>query len=450
MNNLEQFDAKYPDHRETSAPSHGSLAKLGVALAVTLLLAACGGGNSEISPQGTSVQESSNQLRPNPYPGYVSTVYQDPSKWLCHPDLSGILSACNRNQDSTSVQADGSSNIISYQPNRSPAVDCFYLYPTASIDPNTSSDRLAGPQERQVTALQFARYGEHCRQFAPIYKQRTLTILALQGVLGVVPDSIGANAPEIAYQDILDAFRHYMANFNNGRPIVLVGHSQGSGLLRRLIAEELEPRGELLDQLVTAHLIGTNVLEPENSPVGASFQQIAACDQSQISRCIISFVTYRRGDPALAAPRFGLSTEPGTKAMCTNPAQLNGDSQNDNGFAAKPHLPRLLPPVFQLLLIPRGSGGPYESPVQNLQLSTPFYTVPDQIYTQCKRGENGASYLEVVVESDSNDPRADDYPGEFLGGSDWGLHLPELSIMQGNLIELLKMQIDDYQRVRTD
>ena len=44
----------------------------------------------------------------------------------------------------------------------------------------------------------------------------------------------------LAYRDVLAAWRNYLATSNQGRPFVLIGHSQGSLMLQMLIAREIE------------------------------------------------------------------------------------------------------------------------------------------------------------------------------------------------------------------
>ncbi|HEX4855205.1 MAG TPA: DUF3089 domain-containing protein, partial [Limnobacter sp.] len=324
-------------------------------------------------------------------------------------------------------------------------VDCFYVYPTTSIDLAGNSDLNDDLQEQQTTALQFGRYGEVCRQFAPVYRQRTLTALGLTtftGALGGI--DIAPNAGEVAYADVLDAFKEYIANQSEGRGFILVGHSQGSGILRRLIAEEIETRPELLSRLIAAHIPGTNVLVPNNADVGGSFRKVPPCKSGNQTGCVVAYVTYRAGDPQLENPRFGLSAEEGKKALCTNPAALaNGQTGAADLF---PIVPVQQPPVFRVLLIPRGPGGPYADRLKNLDLPTPYYSMPRQIKGECKTGPNGVSYLEASILADPDDPRADDYPGEFIGGSNWGLHLVDVSIAQGDLIKLAGRQAAAYLR----
>jgi hypothetical protein len=400
-----------------------------------LMLAACGS-----SAPGEGGGARSPAIDP-PYAGYQSAEYATTDHWLCHPDLSAGDDVCRAADLRTlSVAADGTGTAQAFVPAADPRVDCFYVYPTASADVGENSDFLPGPQEIQTTQMQAARYGEVCRVFAPVYRQRTLTVLALNVVAGaLLPFEFGSNAGEVAYADVLDAFRAYLSQHNDGRGFILVGHSQGASLLRRLIAEEVEPQPYLAQRLVSAHLLGSAVAVPVGQDVGGSFASTPACRAADQAGCVVSYASYRRGDPDLDDPRFGVTGDPATQALCVNPAALGGGAA-----ALDAHLPLRLPPVFQLLLIPRGSGGPYAERTRNAAVSEPYFAVPGQVSGECVVAGNGASYLEITIAADANDPRADDYPGEFFGGSGWGLHLADVNLAQGHLVRLARRQSEAW------
>ena len=214
-----------------------------------------------------------------------------------------------------------------------------------------------------------------------------------------------------------------------------VGHSQGSGLLRRLIAEVIEPDDWLHERLIGAHLMGTSVAVPPDADVGGDFRRTPACRAPDQTGCVVSYASFRAGDPQLDDPRFGTTADPDTRALCTNPAQLAGGAA-----ALSPQMPRSYAPAYQALVIPRGSGGPYASRARNLALDTPYFTVPGQIRAECVLDANGTSYLEIRIQADPDDPRADDYPGEFLGGIGWGLHLADVALAQQDLVDLAGRQ----------
>ena len=245
---------------------------LTIAICCALLLAvACSSGNGE-APLPTDEPLGADA----PYAGYVSTVYADPANWLCRPDIDDV---CDENLDATIVNADGSTEMEPFALDADAPIDCFYVYPTVSVDPETNSDLLPDPDfEGLMVRNQAARLASQCKLYAPIYRQVTLTSLIES--LGSGESPFTAEATEIAYQSVLDAWKHYIANDNEGRGVVLVGHSQGSSVLRRLIQEEIDSDEQLRGLLVSALLLGTTVAVPEGQDVGGDFDNIPLCREA--------------------------------------------------------------------------------------------------------------------------------------------------------------------------
>ncbi|MEN8718933.1 MAG: DUF3089 domain-containing protein [Oceanococcaceae bacterium] len=395
-----------------------------------LLLVACDAG-----PDITASRDGADD-----FATYQSAIYDGATNWLCHPDKPASEDACRQDLRTISVAADGTATSLPFSPAAAPTVDCFYVYPTTSADVGNNADLNPGPQEIQTTTTQFARYSEVCRPFAPVYRQISLTRLAVAVGGGFIPVETGLldipdAAREQAYADVLDAFREYVANLSEGRGFVLVGHSQGAGLLRRLIAEEIETRPALHARMIAAHLAGTTVAVTVGADVGGDVRFTPACREADQHGCVVSYASYRAGDPQLDDPRFGTTSDPALQALCTNPAALAGGEA-----VLDLRVPFRLPPVFQTLLIPRGSGGPFQNRLSNLAVDEPYYSVPGQIRGECVVDANGTSYLEVRISPEPDGPRANDYPGEFLGGIGWGLHLADISLVQQNLVDLAARQ----------
>lgn len=357
----------------------------------------------------------------NPFQGFVSDIYSNSENWLCHPSLGDADNVCASNLDSTIVFPDGSNEIEPFTAATDPAVDCFYVYPTVSADEGGNSDLIKGPEEIFTALNQAARYSKFCRVFAPVYRQTTVS--------SIFTDAQGDRA--LAYSDVLNSFKHYMASYNNGRGFVLIGHSQGSGHLRRLIAETIETEDYLLQRLIAAHLLGSTIRTPEGADIGGDFQQVPVCRSADQTACIVSYATYRDTDPFLAAGegRFG-TPDDDEAAICSNPAALSGGNARLNSY-----FPIESTPLLEAVIIKRVEG-PYADPDTAPPITTPFYIMPDFISGKCVVDENGISYLEAVVHADPNDPRADDFNGEFIGGDGWGLHLIDVTIAMGDLVEL--------------
>ena len=80
--------------------------------------------------------------------------------------------------------------------------------------------------------------------------------------------------------------------------------------------------------------------------------------------------------------------------------------------------------------------GPYADPESAPPIATPFYTMPDFISGECVVDGNGISYLQATVHADPADPRADDFNGEIISGPGWGLHLVDMTLTVGDLVDL--------------
>ena len=368
-----------------------------------------------------AVAQAKREPPANPYPGYVSPVYSDASKWLCRGDGDDV---CDQDLDATVVRANGKTSVQPFRAARKPAIDCFYVYPTISLDETGNSDFIPGENEELfVVRQQAARLGSVCRVFAPIYRQVTLT--ALLAILGRNPVPID-NA--LADADILDAWKHYIANDNDGRPVLLIGHSQGAGRLTTLLRDEIDPNPDLRARLVSAMLLGTSFQVPDGADVGGDLQNIPLCHSPKQTGCVITYASFRSTSPPPAGSVFGRSLQAGWKAACTNPAALGGGSGR-----LIPYFPTdgktlsIFPPV----------NPDWVDPARGVEITTPFVTLPKFVDAECAE-TNGYTYLSLTVHGDPEDPRIDDVGGDIT--PEWGMHLIDANVAMGNLVKIAKRQ----------
>ena len=241
--------------------------------------------------------------------------------WLCKPGLAE--NPCARSLTSTVVGADGSQTTERTRRPRRPRIDCFYVYPTVSGQDRTNATRTAEPEQRSVAEQQAARFSQECRVFAPVYRQLTLSAIGAE---------IPAAAALRAFGDVRAAWRDYLRNHNNGRGVVLVGHSQGAYLLRQLIRDEIDRRAHVRRRLVSALLLGGNVLVKKGRDSGGDFRNIRACRAARQTGCVVAYSAFYGTPPAearvsRATDRFGITADPATQeVLCTNPAALGGGS----------------------------------------------------------------------------------------------------------------------------
>lgn len=321
-----------------------------------------------------------------------------------------MVDTCDNPAPLTEVAADGTLTVEPYEVPTDPPIDCFYVYPTISNDATFNSDREPS-SEIGVTDLQAARFNQVCKVYVPVYRSVTLG-----GLSGSIPGEF-ASGLDLAYGDVLDAWRHYLANDNHGRPVVILAHSQGSAHVVRLLREEIDPKPEQRALIVSAIIPGTSFQVAPGQDVGGDTQHMPLCRSSDQVGCIITFQSYRDSVPPQPGALFG-APQGSTASACVNPAALAGGPGLLD--AAEPTAPWV-----------------FTNPASAAAITTPFIGLPGLITAQCKV-KDGYSYLAITVNADPADPRADDIPGD--GEPNWGLHSVDMSIAQESLIKLVRVQ----------
>jgi hypothetical protein len=114
------------------------------------------------------------------------------------------------------------------------------------------------------------------------------------------------------------------------------------------------------------------------------------------------------------------------RAGCTHPAALGGGSA----------------PLHAYL-----STGTHAWLATATKIETPFVSVPGLLTAACVSNDKG-SYLEITVNADASDPRADNIPGDVMAAGkpnpSWGLHLIDVHAAMGDLIALVGRQSKAY------
>jgi hypothetical protein len=355
--------------------------------------------------------------------------YRDAASWLCRPGRKG--DACDVDLTTTIVAADGTLTRETWAADPKAPIDCFYVYPTVSTDRSPNSDMTADPAELNVILQQFARFGSKCRTFAPLYRQ--MTLMGLQQYLAkgsaAIPFETG-----VQYDDVRDAWQHYLKNDNQGRGFVLVGHSQGSYILEALIAREIDGK-PIQKQLVGAYILGATLLTPKGKDVGAQFKQIPLCRKPGQIGCVVNYSAFRSTVPPPGNTLFGNSADAALSGSCTNPATLGGGSAPLRAY---------LSATGRMIAMSGGAPKPWAA---DKTVDTPFVSVPGLLSAECKSNEF-ATYLEVKVNGDPADPRVDDISGDLGAAAkplaQWGLHLIDVNLAMGNLLDLVEAQAKAY------
>ena len=356
--------------------------------------------------------------------------YSDPKTWLCRPGRTD--DACAIYHTTTIVAADGKLSRETWKADPNAPVDCFYVYPTISTDPTPNSDMTADPAELNVIKQQFARLASKCKPYAPLYRQVTLA-----GLQRLLAGGGGGGALErgVQYDDVRDAWNAYLKNDNKGRGFVLVGHSQGSFILNRLIREEIDGK-PIQSRMLSAILLGTVIAVPKGKDVGGSFQHVPLCRSGSQLGCVITFASYRSTIPPPGNTLFGRVPDANMAAACTNPAALAGGSGELHAYLDKSGR------TITSTIAPK----PWVMPEQ--PIDTPWVSVPGLLTAKCTSNDNATGYLEVTVNGNPSDPRVDDIVGDIgrTGNvlANWGLHLIDVNLVMGNLVDIVGQETKAY------
>ncbi len=204
-------------------------------------------------------------------PDYTQLQY-----WIAHPD-----------QEDLADVVPGKGQLMQYQ--ESAEVDVFFIYPTiytgkqdpenpwfADVDDEKLNNRIANSTIKYQATI----FNSAGKVYAPLYRQAHLSAYYADLKLKV-------EALEYAYLDVKKAFEYYLKNWNNGRPIIIASHSQGTTHGVKLLKEFFDGK-PLMDQLVAAYLVGMPLRRD-------TFGKIPICESEKETGCWLSWNTNRKG-----------------------------------------------------------------------------------------------------------------------------------------------------------
>ncbi len=335
--------------------------------------------------------------------------YADPQAWLCLP---GGDDACAHDITATELHPDGSRTLDKRPAAVEPKVDCFYVYPTVDLG------LLPGNHDRfddlssmtAATVAQAARFREACALYVPLYRQVTIGSY-------LAKDTLAARLA-FAFADVEAAFREYLADHDRGRPIVLLGHSQGGEMVVRLLQRFFDHDPAMRARLLLAMPIGTDVEVPKGKTMGGTFANIPVCTKQDEVGCVIAYRSHEDGatvSPGPNAPREG------NESVCVNPARFAGDD----------------PQVLSRAYLPVSERS--RRWMHGLEgIETPFVELGDFYAARCVDGPGGYRYLAISVASAPGDVRKNPLDFEQIPlWKQFGLHVLDFQIPQGELINLV-------------
>lgn len=166
--------------------------------------------------------------------------------------------------------------------------DVFFFHPTIYWQKNAKplnaslNDAKLNEKVDETTILfQASAFNKAGKIYAPRYRQAHLRCFFMK-------NKSAANAAlNLAYEDLKAAFAYYLEHYNQGRPVIIASHSQGTRHAYRLMQEVFDGK-PLQEKLVAAYLVGWPV--PANS-----FENIPPCETPKQTGCICSWRSFRHG-----------------------------------------------------------------------------------------------------------------------------------------------------------
>jgi hypothetical protein len=390
--------------------SRSGARRTAVASAVLVIAAGLIAGGCSSSSSGSS--SSSDQAGP---------------VWVCRPGQAA--DPCATGLAATTVTAAGTLKPATWPRSAlASKFDCFYVHPTDSLAETANTGLAVTTLDTYVAAEQGAPLSQICDVWAPSYRSQTWTSVK-KGLAG--NEAVMNSTFTVAYDSVLSAWQWFLAH-SDGKPIILVGDSQGSAILIHLISTELDHEPSVLHRLLVAVLVGGNLQVPVGKTVGATFTEVPLCTAGTQTGCAIAFSSYPSPPPldsVFGRPGQGTSLQSGQTAKagqqvaCVNPAALAGGTGNLDPY---------------LLTASQTVQVPVDSTRLTEPVSTPWVTYPGLYSASCDQG-GGATWLQVTSLAGTSRTRPvvnDDKAGDLGGtGPAWGFHGYEYWLTLGNLLQ---------------
>ncbi len=224
--------------------------------------------------------------------------YEDLKYWAAHPEKSDLADLVPANSGLKNEQATAE-------------VDVFFIHPTTYTrqrgndqwNGDVNNKKLNDKTDKGSIEYQASLFNGSARVYAPRYRQAHFEAF-------LTKDKASADqAFELAYDDVRRAFEYYLKTWNNGRPIIIASHSQGTKHAARLLKEFFDDK-PLKNRLVVAYIIGLPI------PTTA-FNTIPVCANPNQTGCFCSWRTFEKG----YEPKFPT----GDNIAVVNPLSMSTD-----------------------------------------------------------------------------------------------------------------------------
>jgi hypothetical protein len=239
--------------------------------------------------------------------------YSEDYFWVAHPDKMDT-------SDLIPVGLAGTNDL-----NPAP-IDVFFVHSTGYVGPGhwNSNMKIENSEAQSIEYMlssMASSFNGCCDVYAPHYREAHIFSFISEDT------ESSYSALDLAYSDVETAFKYYLENFNNGRPFIIVSHSQGTTHALRLL-EDYVDNTPLQQQLVAAYTLGY-WLPLDKFERG--FESLKLCTDANQTGCIVSYDAYGEGGSITGKARHwyktGWEISQGGPIACVNPLSWKTDLQ---------------------------------------------------------------------------------------------------------------------------
>lgn len=195
--------------------------------------------------------------------------------------------------------------------------DVFYIPSTWEYDYRTDEGVLchfadpANSEHRAHMKIEMDKVAEYMAEgnnfYSPHYRHITLDTWAT-----LDEDTINRRYHDVSFVDVRNAFDYFMEHYNNGRPFILAGFSQGGKSVVEL-QKVLMP--EQRDRMIAAYVLGYKVT-PCDTVQAPWIRAACGADDIGVTICYNSVSDVKYVKPVISSPNV----------MCINPVNWKTDS----------------------------------------------------------------------------------------------------------------------------
>ncbi|MGB3753610.1 MAG: DUF3089 domain-containing protein [Parerythrobacter sp.] len=242
-------------------------------------------------------------------------AYSDPGMWLSRPGM-GLDDPARWQPAMQATDSSAPEDTVSTAP--APPFAVFFVHPTSFLSRNSWNAPLDDTESQNVARIYVrglaSPFNRATEIWAPRYRQATVGSFLTR-------EPAADRAIDAAYADVREAFRFFMSSVDADTPVVLVGHSQGSLHLLRLLREELAGDAAR-NRVAAAYIVGWPISVAHDLPALG----LPACATANQPGCILSWSSFAEpADPSALletyreSEGFDGTLRGDSPILCTNP-----------------------------------------------------------------------------------------------------------------------------------